>query len=111
MNTEPLHINKILEIDFDTERENQLEINQPSWPTRKGRRPLDRTISDEDDLFILCSALAAKILWIEEKGQCKKGIIMQATMDFLGQLYIEEGALMVRSDSVQDGKVVREYPT
>jgi hypothetical protein len=82
-------INKILEIDMDTERDGQLEIRQVSGGSGRKRRPPDPSTDLLDNFVILVNALGATILAIEARGLAVPGAAMRKAVDQLQEVYVD----------------------
>lgn len=99
------HINKILEIDLDTERDFQLRILQVTGVNRKRERQPDGKIDLNDNLCILVNALIATILEAEEKGVYEKGKGMQHAFDLLQEAYVDTSCQVREFKCNEDGSI------
>lgn len=106
MDTKPRRINKILEIDMDTEREYQLDIRQYASTIIPGRRQPDGNQDMLDNIVILENALMASILRAEEQGLCKKGEGIRKTLDNLMAIYVDASAVLTECKVNKDGTIV-----
>lgn len=83
-------INKILELDMDTERECQLEILQVSRVGMgRKRRPPDPAQDLLDNMVILINALGGTILQIEATGLAPAGAAIRKAIEQLQEVYVD----------------------
>ena len=97
-------INKILEIDVDTDRDEQVQILQLSGvgPQRKRRQP-DGSENLLDNVVILINALGSTILQIEAKGLYPKGAAMRKAVQHLTEIYVDASCEITNIEVDKDG--------
>lgn len=86
-------INKILEIDMDTEREDQLFILQLLKVRRKRARQPTGDWDLRDNAIMLINALGATILDMEASGMAPKGEAMREAMEKLQEVYVDASCI------------------
>lgn len=101
-------INKILEIDLDTERKNgsQLFIRQASAVMYHRERQPDPETDVKDDIVILGNALGACILKAEQDGDCKPGEAMKYAINLLNDLYTDATAEVTNNKLDKNGNKI-----
>lgn len=91
-------INKIIEVDMDTERARKYGANVSIVIThvihvdRPRTRQPDPNVSVMDDMIILTHALMLAILKAEKEGVYKPGEAMRTAVDNLQQFYVDATA-------------------
>lgn len=86
------HINRILEIDMDTDREIPLEVRYVLSSTRdRLRQPDTGPCPIADQLTLYCHLIAAAVRLAEAQGICKKGEGMRRTIELMGEVYAHAG--------------------
>lgn len=81
-------INKILEIDVDTDREPQVTVRQVAAVGYDRERQPDVDQNVKDDIIMLASALGLSILKAETDGTCKPGEAMKRATELLNDIYV-----------------------
>lgn len=84
-----VNINKILEIDMDTERDCQVRVLQQATTQRQRNRQPDRTYDEKDNCIILANALVGQILHMEKKGLDKPGVAMSRICRMMENIYVD----------------------
>ena len=92
MKNGPANINKIIEIDMDTERQPQVVIRQVASVGYAREREPDSEQNIKDDIIILVNALGASILKAEADGTCKPGEAMKRATELLHDVYVDTSA-------------------
>lgn len=96
-------INKVLEIDVDTNRVNfKVIVRQVATVGYKRERQPDPSSNIKDDIVILVNALGASILKAESDGTCKKGEAMTRAIELLHRFYVDPTCVV--SDTKHDKK-------
>lgn len=92
MEKEAADIDRIIEIDCDTEREQKIiirSVEKTRIPSGEIRTPRDHGDYDEKDIVILVSALVGTIFRMEKTDKYSKGKVMSRAMDLLHDAYTD----------------------
>jgi hypothetical protein len=95
-------INKIIEIDMDTDRETQVIIRQVSSVGYDRERQPDSEVDIKDHIIILVNALGGAILKAESDGTRKPGEAMKRAIELLHDIYVDASASV--TERINDAK-------
>jgi hypothetical protein len=86
-----MDINKIFEVDVDTDREYIVQVFQIADTARKRERLPDSSYDLKSNLAALTLAVHATILNCEQTGIYKKGEAIKKVIDNLQEMYVHAG--------------------
>ena len=106
MEKQAANINKILEIDIDTNREIVLQMRQIAAVHYDRERQPDPSVDITDDLVILANALGACILKAEQDGIFKPGQAMKRAIEYLNEIYVDTSCQITNALIAASGNVI-----
>ena len=80
-------INRILEVDIDTDRKENVIVRIVSESQLRPEGGLQTNYSPKIDTMVFATALMASIIQAEEEDPSMKGKIMKSTIDYMNEIY------------------------